>query len=172
VLHKPADVVHIAAETIELGDDYVGPFFFGAVERLYQSGRLSSPPLSTSVTVSRKAKPLASANRLSASCWPSRPRPERPCFVVDTRIYPIARRMALSVWLKHVKCHVSEKRGGGFTTGPREVDARSPRKVEQPLGAGRFSLSPHAASARCRWDRQRSLLWASLWASENGIKLR
>jgi hypothetical protein len=86
MLHKPADVVDVAAKPIELGDDDVSLRPFGALDGLYQLGSMILAAALDFRQVSRKAKLLASANRCSASCWASRPRPERPCLAVETRM--------------------------------------------------------------------------------------
>jgi hypothetical protein len=66
MLHKPADVVDVAAKPIELGDDDVSLRPFGALDGLYQLGSMILAAALDFRQVSRKAKLLASANRCSA----------------------------------------------------------------------------------------------------------
>jgi hypothetical protein len=63
--------------------------FFAAFKAAFSSGLRSSAsaplPVSTSVNSATTAKPSASAKAAIADFCASRPRPDRPCFWVDTR---------------------------------------------------------------------------------------
>ena len=62
---------------------------FAALSAAASCGRLSSAsaplPVSTSVNSAATSRPSALANVATAARWASSPRPDRPCWAVDTR---------------------------------------------------------------------------------------
>ena len=87
--HQTCNERDVTAEPVELGDGNFAPGLLGRLQRRLQLRppveRIAPLPVSTSVNSATISKPSASAKLATALRWASRPRPERPCFWVETR---------------------------------------------------------------------------------------
>ncbi len=88
--HQTGAEVNVAGQAVQLGDDDGALDLAAAASAAANCGRVSNAsaplPVSTSTKVSVMVKFSAAANALMAAVWASRPRPERPCFWVLTRM--------------------------------------------------------------------------------------
>jgi hypothetical protein len=88
VSHQTRNEMHVAAQPIELCDGdgaFLAAGLFQCGSELRPAVESAPFPVSTSVKVAVIVKPLAVANRPSASCCAGSPSPDLACFCVLTR---------------------------------------------------------------------------------------